>query len=167
MPKKPGISTIDFHFGFGRIIPSTKEAYKRESAGISPIPERGQLVDFKSTFGGNIDTQLIGNGQFPSPHEFFIFVMQYFVGESEYRSRDIDNMAKTILDVLKGRFYHDDGQVKTLLVGKKVDLYRIPQNFGYVAVKELRSDSDVEALKISGVERCVTYYQELKSHGFL
>lgn len=65
-------------------------------------------------------------------------------------------MAKTILDVLKGRFYHDDGQVKTLLVGKKIDLYRVPQNFGYVAVKELRSDSDVEALKISGVERCIT-----------
>ena len=29
--------------------------------------------------------------------------------------------AKTILDVLKGRFYRDDSQVKTLLVGKKIE----------------------------------------------
>ena len=72
-------------------------------------------------------------------------------------------MAKTILDVLRGRFYHDDSQVKTLLIGKKMADHRVSQNFAYVAVKELKSGGDVDALKISGLERSVTMFQELKS----
>ena len=51
--------------------------------------------------------------------------MQYFAIEKEYVRRDVDNMAKTILDVLKSRFYRDDSQVKTLLVGKKLEK-RVP-----------------------------------------
>lgn len=75
-------------------------------------------------------------------------------------------MAKTILDVLKERFYEDDGQVKTLLIGKKMEK-RISQNFAYVAIKELKDMRDVDALKISGLERSVTLFQELKSQGIL
>ncbi|MBI2595614.1 hypothetical protein HYW46_02665 [Candidatus Daviesbacteria bacterium] len=75
-------------------------------------------------------------------------------------------MAKTILDVLKGEIYSDDGLVKTLLIGKKIES-RIKQNFAYVAIKELRDGRDVDALKISGLERSVTLFQELKSQGIL
>ena len=74
----------------------------------------------------------------------------------------MDNMAKTILDILKSRFYRDDSQVKTLLVGKKLEK-RVPQNFAYVAVKRLGASQDVDALKISGLERSVTMFQELKN----
>lgn len=163
MAKKSGISRFDFDFGTGVIIPSTQEAYKQESKGFSLKPERNQLADFKSAFGKEITTCLDGNSQFPSSREFFIFIVQYFIGVSDYHCRDIDNIAKTILDVLKGRFYQDDGQVKTLLVTKKIDLRRVPQNFAFVAVKEIKNDSDVEALKVCGIERSVTLYQELKS----
>lgn len=97
----------------------------------------------------------------------FVFIMQYFVGEAEYRGRDIDNMAKTILDVLKGRFYMDDGQVNTLLVGKKMDPKRVPHNFAYVAVRETKGNDDIMALRIAGLERCVSLYQELKSKGII
>lgn len=75
-------------------------------------------------------------------------------------------MAKTILDISKGRFYRDDSQVKTLLVGKKMEK-RVPQNFAYVAIKKLSSTQDIDALKISGLERSVTMFQELKSKGVL
>ncbi len=75
-------------------------------------------------------------------------------------------MAKTILDVAKGRFYNDDSQVKTLLVGKKME-HRVPHNFAYIAIKKLSSAQDVDAMKISGLERSVTMFHELKKQGLL
>ena len=75
-------------------------------------------------------------------------------------------MAKTILDVLKERFYRDDGQVKTLLIGKKIE-GRVSRNFAYIAIKELKGGRDVDALKISGLERSITLYQELRSKGIV
>jgi len=69
---------------------------------------------------------------------------------------------KTILDLLRNRFYYDDSQVKTLLAGKKIEA-RVPQNFAYIAVKKLSATQDVDALKISGLERSITMFQELKS----
>lgn len=75
-------------------------------------------------------------------------------------------MAKTILDVFKKRVYRDDGQVKTLLIGKKME-GRVPRNFAYIAIKELKVGRDVDALKISGLERSVTLYNELKKKGLV
>ncbi len=121
-----------------------------------PIVEGGQAsVPF-------LLSKLESNEQFPSDGEVFVFIVQYFAAENEYRRRDVDNMAKTILDILKSRFYRDDSQVKTLLVGKKLEK-RVPQNFAYVAVKRLGASQDVDALKISGLERSVTMFQELKN----
>lgn len=104
------------------------------------------------------------NDQFPTDREVFVYIVQNFIAEKEYSRRDVDNMAKTILDVLKGKFYHDDSQVKTLLVGKRIEP-RIPVNFAYIAIKEIKDGREVEAMKISGLERSVVYYQELRSQG--
>ena len=166
MSKKSKISVIDFHFGIGEIIPSTQEAYREGFEGTVRKVEKEQLTQFKKTLGQVLDEQLKSNEKFPSDREVFVFIIQYFASKKEYARRDIDNMAKTILDVLKGRFYHDDSQVKTLLVGKKMD-QRILQNFAYAAIQKLSSDRDADALKISGIERAVTLFQELKSKGIL
>lgn len=166
MPKKSKISAIDFHFGIGDITPSTQEAYHREFASEVRKTEKDSLIKFKETVGFKLDSELRGDGRFPSDGEIFIFIVQYFASEKEYNRRDIDNLSKTILDVLKGRFYRDDSQVKTLLVGKKMER-RIPQNFAYIAIKELAPGREVDALKIAGVERSVTLFQELKSKGVL
>lgn len=166
MSKKSKISAIDFHFGIGEIIPSTQEAYHEGFEGSVRKLEKEQLAQFKKTLGQVLDQRLRDNEQFPSDREIFVFIVQYFASEKEYTRRDIDNMAKTILDVLKGRFYHDDSQVKTLLVGKKME-QRIPQNFAYAAIQQLASGRDADALKISGIERSVVLFQELKSKGVL
>ncbi|HEX9722012.1 MAG TPA: RusA family crossover junction endodeoxyribonuclease [Candidatus Paceibacterota bacterium] len=163
MTKKIKITSIDFDFGVGDIIPSTQEAYHYgEFEGTVRKTEKESLVAFKSTVGSDLDKRLVSNEQFPSDGEVFVFILQYFSVESEYRRRDIDNMAKTILDVLKSRFYRDDSQVKTLLVGKRMER-RVPQNFAYIALKKLNATQDVDALKISGLERSITMFQELKS----
>lgn len=164
MGQKQKASPIDFQIGLGSIVPSSQHVFSQ------PYKEdKDQLKNFKLILAAACESQLKSKNdkQFPSDKEVFVFIMQYFVGESDYKHRDIDNMAKTILDILKGRIYKDDWQVKTLLVGKKIDMRRVPQNFAYVAVKELRSDDDVDALKISGLERCVTLYQELKQKNLL
>ncbi len=164
MSKKRKIASIDFDFGIGEIIPSTQEAYHDGYKGSVRKTEKTHLSQFKKTLGKDIDERLKDNEQFPSDQEIFVFIIQYFVSEKEYSRRDIDNMAKTILDVLKGRFYRDDSQVRTLLVGKKMEK-RVPQNFAYAAIRELPSGRDVDALKISGIERSVTLFQELKTKG--
>lgn len=167
MSKKLKITAIDFDFGIGDIIPATQEAYSGDEF-VKAVrkTEKDSLSVFKSTVGIDLDARLAQNENFPSDGEVFVFIIQYFVAESEYRRRDIDNMAKTILDISKGRFYRDDSQVKNLLVGKKMEK-RVPQNFAYVAIKKLSATQDVDALKISGLERSITMFQELKSKGVL
>ena len=167
MSKKQPLTSIDFDFGVGEIIPATQEAHHDDGfdARIRKTEKEG-LAIFKKTLCLDIDLKLASNEYFPSDGEVFIFIVQYFGAEKEYGRRDVDNMAKTILDVLKNRFYHDDSQVKTLLVGKKFEK-RVPQNFAYVAIKRLGVSQDVDALKISGLERSVTMFQELKSKNIL
>ena len=163
MSKKQPLTSIDFDFGVGEIIPATQEAYRSDELdGQVRKTEKEGLTVFKNTVGSVIDSKLESNEQFPSDGEVFVFIVQYFAAENEYRRRDVDNMAKTILDILKSRFYRDDSQVKTLLVGKKLEK-RVPQNFAYVAIKRLGASQDVDALKISGLERSVTMFQELKN----
>ena len=165
--KKSKIAPIDFQFGIGQVVPSTQMAFKEDSFGAKVRrEEKESLRIFKQSTGSMLDEELKGYDQFPSDGEIFIFIVQYFASEKEYQRRDIDNISKTILDVLKGHFYHDDSQVKTLLVGKKQNA-KISQDFAYVAIKELKSDKDVDALQISGVERSVTLFQELRSKGLL
>lgn len=167
MSKKQPLTPIDFDFGVGKIIPSTQEAHHGDRFdGQVRKTEKEGLSIFKSTLSSTLDSQLTNNEQFPTDGEVFVFIIQYFAVEKEYGRRDVDNMAKTILDVLKGRFYSDDSQVKTLLIGKKLEK-RVPQDFAYVAVKRLGSSQDVDALKISGLERSVTMFQELKSKKIL
>ena len=167
MSKRTKITAVDFDFGIDGIVPSTQEAYHQgEFEGAVRKIEKESLSAFKNTVVTDLDARLKSDERFPSDGEVFVFIVQYFVAESEYRRRDIDNMAKTILDILKKRFYRDDSQVKTLLVGKKIEK-RVPQNFAYIAIKKLSAIQDVDALKISGLERSVTMFQELKSKGVL
>ena len=167
MSKKQSLTSIDLDFGIGEIIPATQEAYHGGGFDRQALKtEKESLVQFKNTLGSDLDSKLKNNENFPSDGEVFVFIVQYFAIDKEYGRRDVDNMAKTILDVLKNRFYSDDSQVKTLLVGKKLEK-RVPQNFAYVAIKRLSTSQDVDALKISGLERSVTMFQELKSKNFL
>jgi len=163
MSKKQPLTTIDFDFGVGEVIPATQEAHHSDGFDEQVRKtEKEGLAVFKRILGSTLDSQLTQNEQFPSDGEVFVFIIQYFASDKEYSRRDVDNMAKTILDVLKNRFYMDDSQVKTLLVGKKLEK-RVPQNFAYVAIKRLSASQDVDALKISSLERSVSMFQELKS----
>ncbi|PIP63614.1 hypothetical protein CO165_00905 [Candidatus Roizmanbacteria bacterium CG_4_9_14_3_um_filter_33_18] len=162
MSKKDSITTFDFQTGLGGVIPSTQEAYNKViNSQITLKKETENIKQFKINFEKTIINKLKLLATFPTKKEVFVFIVQYFNSVKDYSSRDIDNMAKTILDTLKGKFYYNDSQVKTLLVQKDIKDY-IPQDFIYVAIKEIKNERDVEAVKISGIDRARTYYNEFK-----
>ena len=159
--------TIDFDIGIGELIPATQEAFRGDGflVGVRREEKTG-LALFKKSFSEKIENNLRNENLFPTEDEVFVVIIQYFASQKEYFRRDIDNLAKTILDVLKDRLYRDDSQVRTLLVSKKMEK-RVTQNFAYIAIKKLNSKQEVDALKISGLERSVTMFQELKAKGIL
>lgn len=151
-PKKRKIIAFDFEIGISEIIPSTRLTRKEETESIKA---------FKAKFWGYLEKLLKGNDQFPTEAPIFVYIQQYFASKSEYDNRDVDNFSKTILDILKQKIINDDSQVKTLLVSKKIDS-RVPQNFAYVAIKEIKSDEDIEALKVSNIDRSIDLFNEIK-----
>ncbi|MBI2096023.1 MAG: hypothetical protein HYT43_00050 [Candidatus Taylorbacteria bacterium] len=121
MSKKQSLTSIDFDFGVGKIIPATQEAFSDEGFDVQVRKtEKESLSIFKSTLGTEIDSKLTSNELFPTDGEVFLFIVQ-----------------------------------------------RVPQDFAYCAVKRLSSSQDVDALKISGLERSVTMFQELKNKKIL
>lgn len=151
--KKRKIVSFDFEIGISEIIPSTRKTRKGETKSIK---------SFKSKFGGDLEESINENDQFPTKENVFVYIQQYFASQKEYDNRDVDNFSKTILDCLKGRIINDDSRVKTLLVSKKIDS-RIPQNFAYIALKEVKNDEDIEALKVSNIDRSVDLFNEIKN----
>lgn len=162
--RKKEKEAIDFQFGVSGIIPATQNAFsEKKFSGQKRKEESGRLKFFKKSVISYLKGEVKNLKQFPTDNEIFVFILQYFISEKEYKSRDVDNMSKTILDLLQSIFYNNDGQVKTLLMGKKLKINKIPQNFAYVAVKELKSDNDINALKVSGIDRSIALFQELKA----
>ncbi|MDO8594115.1 MAG: RusA family crossover junction endodeoxyribonuclease [bacterium] len=138
---------FDFYFGLPVLVPSKQD--DRESKGVSAF--RG-LVD------RTVSPQVLVLPTFPSKKEIVVYVLQFFLSSKDYGSRDVDNMSKTVLDCLKGKLYVDDGQVRTLIVSKKMSP-RVPNNFVFVALKELQGDTDIDVVKDKLLEQAVTLYQ--------
>ena len=150
--KRRKIISFDFEIGISEIIPSTRNTRKEETESIKI---------FKAKFLGDLEKMLKLNKQFPTGSSIFVYIQQYFASKKEYDDRDVDNFSKTTLDILKKKIINNDSQVKTLLVSKKIDI-RVPQNFAYVAIKELKNDEDIEALKVSNINRSIDLFNEIK-----
>jgi len=155
--KKLRTIEIDFQTGIPEIIPSSQTANNTD---------REVLKKFRVSFGEKLTKDLRDKSIFPTKQEVFVFVIQYLNCEREYRCRDIDNMGKTILDISKDKLYKDDGQVKIFLITKEIES-RVNQNFAYMAVKILNSRGDNRILKMAGLDRSITYYQELRKKGLV
>jgi len=139
---------FDYSFGLTKtIIPSKQDEREGEYVGA-----------FKKLVEGRIVPEILTLPQFPSKKEVVLSVMQFFLTEKEYTSRDIDNMSKTILDCLKGKFYLDDSQVRTLLISKKISP-KVKSNFVFVGVRELKGETDTGIVQDHLLEQAITLYQ--------
>lgn len=150
--RKRRIIAFDYEIGISEIIPSTRTTRKEETKSVKI---------FRTKFSGDLDELVMDNDQFPTKYPVFVYIQQYFASKKEYDKRDVDNFSKTILDILKDKIIYDDSQVRTLLVSKKVDS-RVPQDFAYVAIKEIRNEKDIEALKVSNIDRSIDLFNEIR-----
>src|SRR3989344_3064861 len=142
------MATFDYQFGLTELVPSKQDDRERE-----------KVTAFRSLVERTLTPQVIASLTiFPSKKEVVIFVIQFFLSKKEYDVRDVDNMSKTILDCLKGKLYIDDSQVRTLLITKKISP-KVPTNFVFVGVRELKGETDIEVVQTMLLQQAITLYQ--------
>ena len=137
------MATFDFAVGLTELIPAKQD--ERE----------GQRVTaFKTSFSKKV----IPAAPFPTKNEIALFVIQFFGSMNEYKTRDIDNMAKTIMDCLKDKIYEDDAQVRTFVMTKKTSA-KVPTNYAFIGVKELKGETDIDVVKSLLLQQAIVLYQ--------
>jgi len=141
------MATFDYQFGLTKLVPSKQDDRERE-----------KVTAFRSLVERTLTPQVIASSIFPSKKEIVVFVIQFFLSRKEYDARDVDNMSKTILDCLKGKLYIDDSQVRTLLITKKISP-KVPTNFVFVGVRELKGETDIEVVQTMLLQQAITLYQ--------
>lgn len=145
---------FDFQFGLTEIVPAKQD----EREGL-------RVTAFRKLVDETLKVEALKPNIFPSKKEMFVAAIQFFVSEADYKSRDVDNISKTILDCLNGKLYIDDSQVRTILISKRFHK-QVPNNFIFVGVREIQGDTDIESVKLMLFQQAVTMYQQsaTKSH---
>lgn len=92
--------------------------------------------EFENRLKSDLQKELDGVKQFPTKKEVFVSIIHGMHAEKEYKTCDLDNRAKTILDAMKGPVYIDDSQVKLLWTEKKF-LKGEEQSYYRISVKIL------------------------------
>src|SRR3990167_2844508 len=141
------MATFDYKFGLTELVPSKQDDREKE-----------KVTAFRSVVNKTLAPEIIASSIFPSKREIFVFVIQFFLSKKEYDTRDVDNMSKTILDCLKGKLYIDDSQVRTLLITKKISP-KVPTNFVFVGIRELKGETDVGIVQDHLLEQAIVLYQ--------
>ncbi len=146
------------------IIPATQEAFKGGDK-INPGVRKDEKECVK-IFKKSVSDYIIKDKPsdlFPSNGNLYVAIVQFFTSDKkDYQHRDVDNMAKTVLDALnQGGLYKDDSQVRTLLVSKIVDLKKVPQNLGFIYIKIL-DDGEDEIFTENIIDQAVLMYNDMK-----
>lgn len=156
---------------FGGIIPSTQQSFKTvKKNGVDVavrVKESKGLTDFKEAMRKELETNK-PSASFPTDKQVFISIIQFYTStKHDYSKRDVDNMAKTMLDILEKNFYKSDSQVRTLLVSKRVDLKKVPIDLGYVFVKILEDNEDIKLVngRVKRAENLYALTKEVASEG--
>lgn len=164
MPKQDRIEEIqpDFKTFYSDVVPpKDNSSYIDKQTGQRKESEQSdRYKTFIKIFRSLLKEKLQKNVKFPTKNQVFVFLVQFFHTQKSYYSYDLDNMAKTVLDVLKIHCYKDDGQVKLLLVYKKQCDERVKENHAYISIKILNDDRDLKIVKEAGLEKAVTSYQD-------
>jgi hypothetical protein len=127
------IQNIDYSAGFTKIIPCKQDdlccvdgkiAYKPSSKTV------GEFNDFlKEYIENDFKNKDTLKAIFPTDKKVFVLIVQFLRDESAFSDKDLDNMARTVLNALNGIIYKDDKQVAELYACKKVYLQYPKENF--------------------------------------
>lgn len=123
MKKKVEGKTIVFHqnpfyddvFGtiVGGIIPSKNVAFSQDGQPKMSKSSRSFEDQMKEWLTNDSKPEWPRAGR-------LLVVVQIQMPKREYNTKDVDNMAKALLDALKGVVYTDDSQVETLQITKSI-----------------------------------------------
>ncbi len=90
------------------------------------------LKKFEEKFVDAINGMLTENHPYKNPSQLEV-IMKISMTEKRLRNVDVDNIAKCVLDIMNGRVFDDDSQVKSLFVYKNVIIDElIPQLSGII-----------------------------------
>jgi Holliday junction resolvase RusA-like endonuclease len=126
-----------YHHLFGSLnmlVPSKRVGYKLKpdgTPGRARIPKGAQ--DFEVLLKDILTAY--GEKRWPYKQRLLIAIEIHFT-EREYRTKDVDNVAKTLLDAMKGVVFEDDAQVDLLQVSKLSS----SQNSFMIGVRRLADD---------------------------
>ena len=103
--KRANLIVMDFDFIVKGVIPATQEAFHSDDYNIkSRKQEKESLQKFREPFLETLLDKLKDKTDFPTQNDVYIYIQQFFVSNKEYRRRDVDNMANTILYLFKNNF---------------------------------------------------------------
>ncbi len=142
---------VSFNFKFVQfgIIPSSRKGNTKES-----------FVKFQDSLKELVDNTIKQEGLKATEGNVFVFIAQFFSSESEYKTRDVDNMISSILNTLSGRCYVDDGQVTSLLIAKETGV-KLRENFYFIGIKFLGSKTEPGILQKAGLYEAWSLYKTL------
>ena len=154
-----------YQFIIDGIIPATQQAFKK-AVGFDHYVRKNEstaVSSFKRIVAEQIERER-PPAVFPTSNSVYVAIIQFFTSDKKsYKTRDVDNMAKTVLDALQqSNLYTNDSQVRTLLVSKRIDLVRVPQDLGFVYIKVLENGEDMHIID-DALEQALQLYDSLKS----
>lgn len=125
----------DLFLTLGASVPTKRVGYKQESNGkaiITSLPKgtREFEAKMKSMLSKQPDPAWPRTGR-------LLVSMLVTLNKTEYKIKDVDNLAKSLLDAMKGVVFTDDVQVDTLHVVKQPS----DSNAFFVGIKQLSHDS--------------------------
>ena len=126
---------IDLLFGFvgGKPIPTKQESFKPiemqliNEDGTEDIfnhfyaknPDKSSILEFHQYFK-NLCTNQIGENQIIMKPNLVEVILAVSLTKNRFEEVDVDNLAKTLLDGMKGVIFEDDVQISSLIVNKYV-----------------------------------------------
>ncbi len=169
MSKKKKKVQCKFDLGFLGLTPSTQPDYVWDKTAKVPVVERKKLSklnkefqEFLADMARDRIKDLNLEEIYPTDEPIYIYIVQHFVSEKKYKSRDLDNIARTILNSFGGVVYKSDVQVKTLLVAKRLKDKKIKDNFLYIVVEKQKIGTDVSVVRWAGIQSAYEHYIKLK-----
>lgn len=151
--------SCDIEFVINGIVPSKQASFKVDKVLEIAVANNDTkaCTDFKEKILKNIEDMFGTEGSpnisdiIPSKARIFVILIQFFREEYPYNKRDIDNMAKLVLDVMKGHLYVDDNQISELFIHKRIEK-KIKGDFMYIGLKKISSDQNHCCIKEINIE---------------
>jgi len=166
MSKSKGF--FDFDIGLPLLVISRKDAFKDIKGEIDKVKIKKEGIKekvFKEILQDKIREMIKKQGledQFPTQRPVCLLILQFFIVEKEYAQKDVDNIARSVLNAFEGVIYENDGQVKTLISEKKVNDKLVNENFLYVGVKFQKKESFSRFTKDVATGQAYRLFQKVK-----